>query len=63
MPRVRTFSFTPPNKSDTLSAIAGKTQGDANRPHEIFESSKPTLSHPEKDCPGRVLRVPRVVEA
>lgn len=46
-------------KGDTLSAIAKKTLGDANRYPEIFEANKPMLSHPDKIYPGQVLRIPR----
>src|SRR5690606_6071771 len=35
-------------KGDTLSAIAKKTLGNANRYPEIFEANKPMLSHPDK---------------
>ncbi len=46
-------------KGDTLSAIAKKTLGDANRYPEIFEANKPMLTHPDKIYPGQVLRIPR----
>lgn len=45
-------------KGDTLSAIAKKTLGSANRYHEIFEANKPMLTHPDKIYPGQVLRIP-----
>ena len=45
-------------KGDTLSAIAKKTLGSANRYMEIFEANKPMLSHPDKIYPGQVLRIP-----
>lgn len=45
-------------KGDTLSAIAKKTLGDANRYNEIFEANKPMLTHPDKIYPGQVLRIP-----
>lgn len=45
-------------KGDTLSAIAKKTLGNANRYTEIFEANKPMLSHPDKIYPGQVLRIP-----
>ena len=45
-------------KGDTLSAIAKKTLGNANRYPEIFEANKPMLSHPDKIYPGQVLRIP-----
>jgi LysM repeat protein len=46
-------------KGDTLSAIAKKTLGNANRYHEIFEANKPMLTHPDKIYPGQVLRIPQ----
>lgn len=45
-------------KGDTLSAIARKTLGSANRYNEIFEANKPMLTHPDKIYPGQVLRIP-----
>ena len=42
---------------DTLSAIAKKVLGSANRYTEIFEANKPTLTHPDKIYPGQVLRI------
>jgi len=45
-------------KGDTLSAIAKKTLGNANRYNEIFDANKPMLSHPDKIYPGQVLRIP-----
>ena len=44
---------------DTLSAIAKKTLGSANKYHAIFEANKPMLSHPDKIYPGQVLRIPQ----
>ena len=46
-------------KGDTLSAIAKKTLGNANRYPEIFEANKPMLKHPDKIYPGQVLRIPQ----
>ena len=46
-------------KGDTLSAIAKKTLGNANRYNEIFEANKPMLKHPDKIYPGQVLRIPQ----
>jgi len=45
-------------KGDTLSAIAKKYFGNANRYPEIFEANKPMLSHPDKIYPGQMLRIP-----
>ncbi len=46
-------------RGDTLSAIAKKTLGSANKYHAIFEANKPMLSHPDKIYPGQVLRIPQ----
>lgn len=46
-------------KGDTLSAIAKKTLGNANRYPEIFEANRPMLTHPDKIYPGQVLRIPQ----
>ena len=43
---------------DTLSAIAKKYYGDANKYMVIFEANKPMLSHPDKIYPGQKLRIP-----
>ncbi|MDO5652795.1 MAG: peptidoglycan-binding protein LysM [Brachymonas sp.] len=43
---------------DTLSAIAKKYYGDANKYNAIFEANKPMLSHPDKIYPGQKLRIP-----
>lgn len=45
-------------KGDTLSAIAKKYYGDANKYNAIFEANKPMLSHPDKIYPGQKLRIP-----
>ena len=45
-------------KGDTLSAIAKKYYGDANKYMRIFEANKPMLSHPDKIYPGQKLRIP-----
>ena len=45
-------------RGDTLSAIAKKYYGDANKYPVIFEANKPMLSHPDKIYPGQVLRIP-----
>jgi nucleoid-associated protein YgaU len=46
-------------KGETLSAIAKKTLGNANRYGEIFEANRPMLKHPDKIYPGQVLRIPQ----
>ena len=43
---------------DTLSKIAKKFYGDANKYPAIFEANKPMLSHPDKIYPGQMLRIP-----
>lgn len=50
--------FYPVEKGDTLSAIAKRLYGDANKYNRIFEANRPMLSHPDKIYPGQVLRVP-----
>ena len=45
---------------DTLSAIAKKHYGDANKYMVIFEANKPMLSHPDKIYPGQKLRIPAI---
>ncbi|MFE8645640.1 peptidoglycan-binding protein LysM [Sphingomonas sp. NCPPB 2930] len=45
-------------KGDTLSAIAKKYYGDANKYPQIFEANKPMLSDPDKIYPGQKLRIP-----
>lgn len=45
-------------KGDTLSAIAKKYYGDANKYQSIFEANKPMLKDPDKIYPGQSLRIP-----
>ena len=45
-------------RGDTLSAIAKKFYGDANKYPVIFEANKPMLSHPDKIYLGQMLRIP-----
>lgn len=45
-------------KGDTLSAIAQRELGNANKYPVIFEANKPMLSDPNKIYPGQVLRIP-----
>ena len=47
-------------RGDTLSAIAKKFYGNANKYPVIFEANKPMLKHPDKIYPGQVLRIPPV---
>lgn len=58
-----TAVFHTVEKGDTLSAIAKKTLGSANRYPEIFVANKPMLSHPDKIYPGQVLRIPQDAKA
>lgn len=46
-------------KGETLSAIAKKYLGDANKYHAIFEANRPMLSDPDKIYPGQKLRIPQ----
>lgn len=45
-------------RGDTLSAIAKKYYGDANKYPVIFEANKPMLTHPDKIYLGQKLRIP-----
>ena len=45
-------------RGDTLSAIAKKYYGNANKYPAIFEANRPMLSHPDKIYPGQKLRIP-----
>lgn len=45
-------------RGDSLSAIAKKYYGDANKYPAIFEANKPMLTHPDKIYPGQKLRIP-----
>jgi nucleoid-associated protein YgaU len=45
-------------KGDTLSAIAKRYYGDANKYQAIFEANRPMLSDPNKIYPGQKLRIP-----
>ncbi len=47
-------------RGDTLSAIAKKFYGNANKYMVIFEANKPMLSHPDKIYPGQKLRIPKI---
>jgi len=45
-------------KGDTLSAIAKRQYGNANKYMAIFDANKPMLSDPDKIYPGQMLRIP-----
>lgn len=49
-------------RGDTLSAIAKKFYGDANKYPMIFEANKPMLTHPDKIYPGQKLRIPALAK-
>ena len=44
---------------NTLSKIAQKFYGAANKYPVIFEANKPMLTHPDKIYPGQVLKIPQ----
>jgi nucleoid-associated protein YgaU len=46
-------------KGDTLSKIAERVLGKANRYREIFESNKDILKNPDLIHPGQVLVIPK----
>ena len=45
-------------KGDSLSKIAKKTYGDANKWHAIYEANKATIKNPDLIYPGQVLNLP-----
>lgn len=45
-------------RGDTLSAIAKKYYGNANKYNIIFEANRPMLSDPNRIYPGQKLRIP-----
>lgn len=45
-------------KGDNLSKISKEFYGTPNKYPQIFEASKPMLTHPDKIYPGQVLRIP-----
>ena len=44
---------------DSLSAIAKKFYGDANRYNEIFEANREVIGDPDKIYPGQKIRIPQ----
>lgn len=46
-------------KGDTLSKIAERVLGKANRYTEIFENNKDVLKDPDLIHPGQVLKIPK----
>lgn len=51
-------SFYTVQSGDTLSAIAKKMYGNANKYEAIFRANQPMLSDPDEIYPGQVLRIP-----
>ncbi len=54
----RETRFHTVEKGDTLSAIAKRMYGDAQKYPLIFEANKPMLKDPNRIYPGQVLRIP-----
>lgn len=50
-------------KGDTLSKIAQKYLGNANRYPEIFDANRPMLKDPDAIFPGQILRIPSELSA
>ncbi len=46
------------NKGDTLSKIAKKFYGNANRWHEIYDANRDQISDPDEIEPGEILKIP-----
>ncbi|SNT68672.1 peptidoglycan-binding protein LysM [Paracoccus seriniphilus] len=59
MPDAVTPVFHTVQKGETLSAIASKYLGSANKYPVIFEANRPMLSDPDKIYPGQTLRIPQ----
>jgi nucleoid-associated protein YgaU len=47
-------------QGETLSAIAKKHYGNANKYMTIFEANKPMLKDPNRIYPGQLLRIPQL---
>jgi nucleoid-associated protein YgaU len=45
-------------KGDTLSGIAKKFYGDANKYHQIFEANRGIIKNADLIYPGQVIRIP-----
>jgi nucleoid-associated protein YgaU len=45
-------------KGDTLSKIAKREYGDAEKWHEIFKANSDTIKNPDLIYPGQTLRLP-----
>lgn len=59
-PTTDVASFYTVQKGDTLSAIAKKQYGSADKYMAIFEANKPMLKDPDRIYPGQVLRIPKL---
>ncbi|CAN1594134.1 peptidoglycan-binding protein LysM [Pseudomonas sp. B21-028] len=57
-PVAKEARFVTVEAGDTLSAIAKRVYGDANKYMKIFEANKPMLKNPDKIYPGQSLRIP-----
>ncbi len=55
-------TFHTVERGDTLSAIAKKHYGNANKYMAIFEANQPLLKDPDKIYPGQVLRIPALAK-
>jgi len=51
-------TFYTVQSGDSLSKIAKRHYGDANKYPMIFEANRPMLTDPDKIYPGQVLRIP-----
>lgn len=58
-PKITTLDTYVVQQGDTLSRIAAKEYGDANRWDEILEANKNTLKRPENIRVGQTLVIPR----
>lgn len=54
-PGIRSYTVV---KGDSLSKIAKRLYGDANRWKEIYEANKDKIKDPDLIYPGQVLKVP-----
>jgi nucleoid-associated protein YgaU len=59
-PAGESATFYTVQSGDTLSAIAKKMCGSANKYMAIFEANTPMLKDPNKIYPGQVLRIPKL---
>lgn len=59
---VDTTEFYTIVSGDTLSKIAKKYYGNANKYPVIFEANREVIKHPDKIYPGQVIRIPKIAE-